>query len=127
MRVLLIDDDFSVGENLDLYLSRSFHTVEFRNWIEGQDDLVALLKEFRPQAVILDFGMNPSGTDIYAWIKHWVQQMELSLMPIVFYTSYANSPEYRKDMMDAGAREDQIIEKGEVGLDVPVLLRALGA
>lgn len=128
MRVLLIDDDFSVVENLELYLSRSFHTVELRTWIDGQDDLVALLKEFRPQGVILDFGMSPSGTEIYAWIKQWMEeQMDYPLVPIVFYTSYANSPEYRKDMMDAGARKDQIIEKREIGLDVPVLLKALGA
>jgi DNA-binding response OmpR family regulator len=127
VRVLLIDDDFSVVENLALYLSRSFHTVEFRSWIEGQEELVALMEDFRPQGVILDFGMSPSGTEIYDWIKHWARQKEQALVPIVFYTSYANSPEYRKDMMDAGAREDQILEKREIGLDVPVLLRALGA
>jgi DNA-binding response OmpR family regulator len=126
VRVLLIDDDFSVVENLELYLSRSFHTVESISWIEGQDDLIALLEEFRPQAVILDFGMSPSGTEIYEWIKQWTQRKKGVLVPIVFYTSYANSPEYRKDMMDAGAREDQIIEKREVGLDVPILLRTLG-
>ena len=127
MRVLLIDDDFGVGENLELYLSRLFHTVEFRSWIEGQEEIVALMEEFRPQGVILDFGMSPSGTEIYTWITHWAQQKEQPLVPIVFYTSYANSPEYRKEMIEVGAREDQIIEKKEIGLDAPVILRALGA
>jgi two-component SAPR family response regulator len=126
VRVLLIDDDFSVVENLDLYLSRLFHTVEFRSWIEGQEELDSLLESFRPQGVILDFGMSPLGTEIYDWIKQWTLLKKEVLVPIVFYTSYANSPEYRKDMMDVGAREDQIIEKREVGLDISVLLRALG-
>ena len=127
MRVLLIDDDVSVVENLALYLSRSFHTVELRSWIEGRTALIEILKNFQPQGVILDFGMSPSGTDIYDWIKSWTKEVTQPLVPIVFYTSYANSPEYRRDMTAVGAREDQIIEKREVGLDVPVLLRALGA
>lgn len=126
MRVLLIDDDVSVVENLALYLSHSFHTVEFRSGIEGQSDLVGILEEFRPQAVILDFGMSPSGTEIYCWIKNWIEQENQPPLPIVFYTSYANSPEYKREMITVGARDDQIIEKREVGLDVPVLLRALG-
>lgn len=125
MRVLLIDDDVSVVENLKLYLSHDFHTVEFRSWIGGQSDLVGILEIFRPQAVILDFGMSPSGTEIYAWIKEWIEQGSLPPLPIVFYTSYANSPEYKSEMTTVGAREDQIIEKREVGLDIPVLLRAL--
>jgi two-component SAPR family response regulator len=123
----LIDDDVSVVENLALYLSHAFHTVEYRSWIDGQSELIGILEEFRPQAVILDFGMSPSGTEIYTWIKSWLEHGGQPRLPIVFYTSYASSPEYKIEMTTVGAREDQIIVKREVGLDVPVLLRALGA
>lgn len=127
MRILLIDDDYGVVETLALYLGRQFHTVEFRSWIEGQQALSKILEDFLPHAVILDFGMSPSGTEIYQWIRGWMEDKNEKLPPIVFYTSYASSPEYKSEMTAVGAREDQIIEKREIGLDVPVLLRALGA
>lgn len=121
MRIILIDDDFGVTENLGLYLNRSFHTVQALSWVEDAGSLRQILDDFQPEGVILDYGMTPIGTDIYRWIKEW------RTVPIVFYTSYATSSEYLHDMTAAGARDDEIIEKREVGLDIPVLLRALGA
>lgn len=121
MRILLIDDDVTVTENLKIFLERSFHTVESLTWVESQQMLSEFLAGFRPQGVILDYGMNPSGTVIYRWIREWHE-----VIPIAFYTSYAQSPEYLKEMRETGARPNQIIEKSEVGMDIAPLLRALG-
>ena len=122
MRILLIDDDVTVTDNLKIFLERSVHTVESLTWVEGQNMLKEFLDSFRPQGVILDYGMSPLGTVIYRWVREWHDGV-----PIAFYTSYAQSPEYSKQMREAGARSNQIIEKSEVGLDIAPLLRALGA
>lgn len=120
MRILLIDDDVTVTDNLKIFLEHSFHTVESLTWIDGREMLQGFLDNFLPHGVILDYGMNPPGTEIYRWIREWREGV-----PIAFYTSYAQSPEYLRAMREAGARLDQIIEKSEVGLDISALLRAL--
>ncbi|HYU34503.1 MAG TPA: response regulator [Thermoanaerobaculia bacterium] len=121
MRILLIDDDVTVTDNLKIFLEHAFHTVDSLTWIDGKEMLEDFLANFVPQGVILDYGMSPSGTEIYRWIKQW------KMIPIAFYTSYAQSQEHLRAMTNAGARIDQIIEKSEVGLDISALLRALEA
>jgi len=121
MRILLIDDDVTVTDNLRIFLEHGFHTVESLTWIDGPEVLRDFLDDFRPQGVILDYGMSPSGTEIYRWIREWKE------IPIAFYTSYAKSQEHMRAMREAGARLHQIIEKSEVGLDISTLLRALEA
>ena len=119
MRILLIDDDVTVTDNLKLFLEHSYHTVEALTGIDGREMLEDLLDSFLPQGVILDYGMSPSGVEIYRWIRQWKE------IPVAFYTSYARSQVHLREMIEAGARIDQIIEKSEVGLDISALLKAL--
>ncbi|HVT18791.1 MAG TPA: response regulator [Thermoanaerobaculia bacterium] len=120
MRILIIDDEFSVTENLELYLVREFHTVEAWSFVHSAEHLRERLDSFQPQAVILDFGMEPSGVEIYKWVKDWQPST-----PVVFYTSYGATPEFRLQMKQAGAQDYEIIPKREVGSDVKQLLDVL--
>lgn len=120
MRILLIDDDYSIIENLTLFLEQAFYAVESRTWVGSKEDLKVFLEEFQPHGVILDFGMDPPGIEICEWVREWNQNM-----PIVFYTSYGQNDDYR-DQMQVHVQDNQIILKREVGKDIESLLRALG-
>jgi DNA-binding response OmpR family regulator len=118
MRILVIDDDVTVAEDLTHFLRNDFHAVESLTYVE-RESLLETLGEFDPDGIILDYGMERLGTEIYAWIRDWKE-----VASIVFYTNYARSQE-RAHMLKAGAREGQIIEKREVGLDLDAILDAL--
>ncbi|MEM7582884.1 MAG: response regulator [Acidobacteriota bacterium] len=120
MRILLIDDDPGITENLALYLEDGFHTVETLNYLSSLDDLGGTLQDFRPEGVVLDFDMAPSGPEIYRWIRKWREDV-----PIVFYTQYAEKPSVRKEMLDLGIAEDGILTKRDAAWDVPDLVRNL--
>lgn len=120
MRILLIDDEPGVTENIALYLEDGFHQVEALNYVDNEKHLQEMLKEFDPEGVILDYDMVPRGFGLYEWIRRWNDAV-----PIVFYTKYARSPWHHEKMIETGARSDQIIQKVEAAADVPRILRAL--
>lgn len=119
MRILLIDDDVSVIENLTLFLRNEFHAVDSLTYVKDRATLQGKLKQFGPDGIVLDYGMETLGTEIYVWIRDWN-----GAAPIVFYTNYARSQE-RGRMLDVGAIDSEIIEKREVGLDLDLILAAL--
>lgn len=120
MRILLIDDDVTVVENLELYLRHDyFHAVESLTYVRDQEALTEVLRRFEPNGFVLDYGMERPGTEIYGWVRAWKPTV-----PIVFYTNYARSQE-RANMLRVGAKEGHILEKREVGLDIEAILDAL--
>ena len=119
MRILVIDDDVAVVENLTLFLRNEFHAVDSLTYIRDRETLQGKLEHFGPDGIILDYGMETLGTEIYVWIRGWSVAA-----PIVFYTNYARSQE-RGRMLEVGAIESEIIEKREVGLDMDLILKAL--
>jgi DNA-binding response OmpR family regulator len=120
VHILLIDDEVHHTGNLVLYLrSRSHTCVELRQ-TSTEEHLHAYLKDNQPDCVVLDFGMTPSGDTVYKWIKNWRPTTK-----IIFYTNYAESANERRLMLKAGAAEDEIIEKREVGSDVTKILQVL--
>jgi DNA-binding response OmpR family regulator len=119
MRILLIDDDMTVVENLTLFLRNDFHAVESLTYAKDREALRLKLEQFSPDGVILDYGMEILGTEIFVWIREWKNAVS-----IVFYTNYARSQE-KELMLKAGAKESHIIEKREVGLDIEAILDAL--
>ena len=123
MRILLIDDEINFIDNLLLYLEDRGHTVDFLTWVKDNDHLREHLDRVQPDGVILDFGMEPQGDQLYRWIHIWNQTTR-----IVFYTSYARSPEKLQLMEAVGQElhtEVRIVHKQEVGSDVHTLLHAL--
>jgi CheY-like chemotaxis protein len=124
MRILLMDDEISFIDNLLLYLEDRGHTVDFLTWVKDENHLREHLERVQPDGVILDFGMEPQGDQLYRWIHRWNPATR-----IVFYTSYARSPEKRRIMEEAGrdlhSEAVQIVHKQEVGSDVSTLLHAL--
>ncbi len=121
MRILLIDDEPGVTENLVEYIEDGSHRTEVLNWMDREGDrLREMLEEFRPEGAVLDFDMVPSGVTVYGWIKDWSKAIS-----VVFYTKYAGSPHHQVRMIDAGANPSEIVRKTEVGDDVPRLLNAL--
>jgi DNA-binding response OmpR family regulator len=119
MRILVIDDDVAVVENLTLFLRNEFHAVDSLTYIKDRATLQGKLEQFGPDGIVLDYGMEILGTEIYVWIRGWS-----GAAPIVFYTNYARSQE-RARMLEVGAIESEIIEKREVGLDMDLILMAL--
>jgi len=105
---------------LAIQLRIARHTSTIIGEIDGEASLIAELGAIGPDAVILDFGMDPEGDEVYGWIKGW-----RSDIPVVFYTCYANTAELRKRMRDAGASDREIIRKTSVGNDLPELLMVL--
>lgn len=120
MRILLIDDEPGVTENLVEYLEDDLHHVEVLNYLGDEEHLRQTLQEFRPEGVILDYDMAPSGAVVYEWIKRWEPST-----PVIFYTKYATSPHQRTRMIEAGASESRILPKVEAADDVQRLIRAL--
>lgn len=121
MRILLIDDEPGVLENLVLYLEDAYHVVETLGWAEEERKLLEVLERFGPEGVILDFEMEPGGPEVFRWLTGWS-----SSIPIAFYTKYAKTQEKRSTMIALGVPESRIIQKQEIGRDVGLLLRALG-
>ena len=123
MRILLIDDEIGFIDNLVFYLEDRGHTVEFLTWVENESHLREHLVRVQPDGVILDFGMEPQGDHLYRWIYSWNQATR-----IVFYTSYASSPD-KRELMERVSQdlktEVRIVHKQEVGSDVHSLLRHL--
>lgn len=125
MRILLIDDEPGVTENLVEYLEED-HQVEVMNHVVDEKHLQQSLEEFRPEAAILDYDMVPNGFALYGWIAAWrAREPQRSSIQIVFYTKYAGSPWHREKMLEAGAQENQIVPKVEAADDVARLLRVL--
>ncbi|MEM7582882.1 MAG: hypothetical protein AAF560_05835 [Acidobacteriota bacterium] len=120
MRILLIDDEPTVTEDLNFYLAVDAHTTENLNFVGSRDELIALLEDFKPEGVTLDFDMKPSGETLYGWIRSWSQKVV-----IIFYTKYAKSPLHQSQMRDVGALPEHIVAKGEAAIDAPKLLKAL--
>ncbi len=121
MRILLIDDDPVVTENLAIYLEDEFHTIEKLHYVRQADDLEKILESFQPEGIVLDLEIPPAGgQDIYAWIRSWSEEVR-----IVFYTRYAQSPDRRTKMLEVGATEEEIYLKREVGQDARELLSGL--
>jgi len=118
MRILLIDDDASVLENLALYLGET-RKVETLTHVANQEALQEVLARFEPDEVLLDYGMERLGTELYSWIR-----AERPAVAIVFYTKYAHGQE-RAKMRRVGARDREIIDKQEVGQDLEAILTAL--
>lgn len=123
MRILLIDDELGVTENLELYLERN-HTVQAMHDFETRAEVESRLNRFNPDGVILDFempGLAYNGDTLFAWIRDWNEDVR-----IVFYTRYAQVAALRREMLNAGAQESEVIFKNEVANDIALLLRALG-
>lgn len=125
MRILLIDDDPGVTEDLVDYLEDYAHLTRVQHYIEDEKHLQEELEDFLPEGVILDYDVSPSGIVLLGWIKTWVAQRENGSFSVVFYTKYGNSAAHREAMLAAGVTEEQIVAKIEVANDVPRLLRAL--
>lgn len=121
MRILLIDDDPVVTENLAIYLEDEFHTIEKLHFVRLPEDLEKVLDSFQPEGIVLDFEIPPTGgQEIYGWIRGWSDEVR-----IVFYTRYAQSPDRRAKMLAVGATEQEIYLKREVGQDARELLSYL--
>lgn len=120
MHILLIDDEVQVIDKLAIYLNLNHHTVSSLTAATDEQSMHALLEEIQPDAAILDFGLVPAGDVIYRWIKAWNPRLK-----IVFYTNYADTAEPHLAMRKAGANENEIIEKREVGSDIMKILREL--
>lgn len=120
MHILIIDDEIAVIDNLALYLRYNDHTSMELTRIRDESALHAQLEEIQPDAVILDFGMQPPGDVVYRWIKRWNDQM-----PVIFYTNYAESTAEHHRMRQSGAGEEEIIAKRDIGSDVGKILKVL--
>jgi DNA-binding response OmpR family regulator len=120
MRILLIDDETDVTDRLVLYLENYGCTVERLHFVESQEHLNQILKDFQPEGVVLDYGMSPPGDQVYPWISSWSQRVK-----IVFYSNYSRSPNERRQMLKAGVAENRIVAKSEAGDDVEIILRIL--
>ena len=120
MRILIVDDEPVVTDDLSLYLERKAHQVEVLNYVQGKEHLQRVVDRFNPEGVILDYDMVPRGFTLYAWIRE--RRVSVS---IVFYTKYAEAPWHRAKMLEVGAMGEHIVEKSEIGNDLSPLLRAL--
>ena len=120
MHIVLIDDEAPIVQALKVHLGLARHTATIIGEIDDESSLITDLGSFGADAVILDFGMDPEGDEVYGWIKRW-----RSDLPVVFYTCYANTAELRKRMRDAGASDREIIRKTSVLNDLPQLLMVL--
>jgi DNA-binding response OmpR family regulator len=120
MHIVLIDDEAPIVQALAIHLRSARHTSTIIGEIDDRASLIAELGASGADAVILDFGMDPEGDEVYGWIRGWRKDM-----PIVFYTCYANTAELRKRMRDAGATDREIIRKTSVLNDLPELLMVL--
>ncbi|MFN3198502.1 MAG: response regulator [Bradymonadia bacterium] len=121
MRILLIDDEPDTSERLALYLGRDGHAVESLCWVESEETLRALLDDFRPDGVVLDFEMEPAGPQVLAWLQAFDPQI-----PVAFYTKYGASADHIHRMMTAGVRPSAIVTKREAAEDARQLLAVLG-
>lgn len=119
MHILLIDDEVNATANLTLYLRRSGHTCATLRRVSSEEQLRGYLEEIQPECVILDFGMTPSGDDVYRWIKKYRPNAR-----IIFYTNYKESAPQQQRMLKC-ASEDEIIEKREVGSDITKILAVM--
>lgn len=121
MRISLIDDEGWVTDTLAAYLERQYHTVSTLTYVKSEEDFHTYLRDFRPDGVIIDSEMEPRGDLVYQWLRKWRPDI-----PIVFYTKYADSPDKVETLVNnVGVSHAQIIQKTEIGLDVPSLLDAL--
>jgi len=116
VRIFLIDDDMTVVQNLTLFLQADFHAVSWLTFVPDRCLLIEAMEDFEPDGVVLDYGMERTGTEICDWIHGWKPEM-----PIVFYTSYAGSAHEREQMLRK-VSEDCIIAKRETGADVDTIL-----
>lgn len=121
MHILLIDDEGPLVDALALRLRTvAHHTTSVIYEVEDEASLIQQLQELKPEAVILDFGMDQEGDQLYRWIKK-----ERKDVKIAFWTCYADSAELRKLMLAAGAADREIVKKNSVGNDMPQLLMVL--
>ena len=122
MRILILDDEPAVAENIRFYLEECGHTVRGESYVPNRSALESVLRIFRPHGAIVDFEMHPRGDKLAGWLY------ELQpLVPVVFYTKHAHSAQHRSQMDDATGGRGRIVQKVSVRRDVPLLLDALGA
>ena len=120
MRILIVDDEEIVIENLTCFLNARGHTVSGMTWIDV-NQLQRQLDELEPWGVILDFEMATPGDVVFRRLREWRAHL-----PIVFYTKYALSPDRRIIMEGLGAKDNHIIPKKEIGFaEVDCILAGL--
>jgi PAS domain S-box-containing protein len=83
VRVLIVDDDFSVAESMAVLLQLEGHEVSIAQ--TGQEAL-ALARTFRPQVVILDIGLPVM--DGYEVARRLRQQPETQQVVLIALTGY---------------------------------------
>ena len=120
MAILLIDDDPHVTDDLVLYFEANQQSVEVYNEVPPREELLSRLVRLSPTAVVLDFDMPTPGDQVFTWIRSWSSEV-----PILFYTRYATSPNYRQLMLSAGAPDSHILLKSEAGSDALSILERL--
>lgn len=121
MRILIIDDDIKVIQNLEIYFQRAHHTLEWRTFVENEDSLRKTLEAFEPTGVVVDYEMpNHKGAEVYRWIRNWDDTV-----PIVFYSRYGEDPDITLRMREAGASGRFTMMKSNAGRDAGRLLMLL--
>jgi two-component system CheB/CheR fusion protein len=85
VRVLVVDDDFSVAESMAVLLQLEGHEVSIAQ--TGQEAL-ALARTFRPQVIILDIGLPVM--DGYEVARRLRQQPETQQVVLIALTGYGD-------------------------------------
>ncbi len=101
-RILLVEDDETLGETLQERLQREGYQVE---WVSTQSDAEKKINERRYNLIILDVGLpDGSGFDFARYVQAGSVSRAAKSTPFLFMTAM-NTAEYRLEGYEIGAEE----------------------
>jgi DNA-binding NarL/FixJ family response regulator len=118
MRVFIVDDSRIIRERLISMLAE-VEGIEIAGYAEDAFSAVDLVRESKPEVVILDIQMPGAASGIYALEKI---RCEKPAPTIIMLTNYSY-PQYRKKCADGGAAF--FFDKSTEFEKVPEVLKAL--
>ena len=122
-RIAVVDDEPAVAAFLRLAFCDSGHTVYAIPVIAGPGDLRREIERIRPDAVILDYKLEPDLT-LGALFVRSLRSSEPKLV-ILYYTSSALDKQIVGELMAAGIPTTDIFMKVDAQLDSERLLRRI--
>lgn len=101
MRILIIEDDVSIGEGIASGLGSGGHAVD---WFQNGQQGDSALKSIAYDTVVLDLGLP--GEDGLAWLRRW--RDEGNKVPVIVMTA-RDSDDSKIALLDAGA-DDYLVK-----------------
>lgn len=101
MRILIIEDDTSIGEGIASGLGSGGHAVD---WFQNGQQGDSALKSVAYDAVVLDLGLP--GEDGLAWLRRW--RDEGNKVPVIVMTA-RDGDDSKVALLDAGA-DDYLVK-----------------